>query len=488
MADYRLHKYYDLPINSLKVWTDNPRIGTALDEKSAINLLIETVDVRKMTNLAKDILANGLSEIDIPSVVRENNQFLLYDGNRRIACIKLFFKPSLIDDVEVRQQFQNLLKETPKEFLAKFKTIKVFNTTRERALYLMDLAHNGEQEGVGRVNWEAYQRDLALNKRGMPPKYRTAFFVSKILFNTPKRKDFHGGPSYTDLDRIFGAAVIKDIIGITNDYSKLNQNEIEKITQAYCILKEVRVALNIQSYSRFFNILTPDNLNVIKFINYYNTKVNPSPNNQDSEKENDTSSENDTKDTKNQTEDTDDGKKQSGTDDPPKDDGPAGNDSPPKNSTRRTTRNTLITDSNWEIRYSALPDTYAPIRSLILHLKRVQFDDDKIPDNTLILTLMLRALIDQTTRAYREVKGLKTIDNDLEGAICATADYLKTNNIMPKEVRKSIRTNYIPKLQSYIHHYRAKLSRNDLISVFESLQSYLEYCLDEISKECQTPK
>jgi len=494
MKQYSLNNYCNIPISLLKIWTDNPRIGNALDEKNAINLLIETVGVKSMLNLAKDIVENGLAETEIPSVVQEANQFFVYDGNRRISCLKIIINPSIIDDPEIKQQFQSIFQDTRESILSQHRTIRVFNTTKDRALQLMDLAHNGAQDGVGRVPWESYQRDLALHRRGLTPRYKAAFYISKLLFKTLSKKNFIGAPSYTDLDRIFNAAVIKECIGITSDFSKLTQIEINKIKYAFEILKEARTDLKIHAYSRFFNTLTPENENVKKFIKYYHEIVSATPDDpnscHDEQPLTTPTKNNSTKPPSSPISEASHIKPHHNlsSESKPENSKPNENDendSPPK--TRRTSRNTLITDTFWESKFSTLPDKYAPIRALIFHLKRIPFDEDKIPDNTLILTLLLRALLDQSGKAYREIKGLDTKD-DLVGAIRSNIENLRKTGIMPKEIEKGINTNHISKLQSYIHHCGAKLNRNELLSAFDSLQSYIEHCLDEINKDSQALK
>jgi len=85
--EYKINEYYKMPIKNLKIWTDNPRLGSvAMDEKDAINLLFEEVGESAMLNLVKNILEKGLANNDIPSIVQNDaKDFFVYDGNRRIT-------------------------------------------------------------------------------------------------------------------------------------------------------------------------------------------------------------------------------------------------------------------------------------------------------------------------------------------------------------------------------------------------------------------
>lgn len=491
MKIQRIHSYCTLPLSKLKVWTDNPRIGTAIDETDAINLLIESVGINQMINLSKDILEYGLSETDIPSVVQKDDYFLVYDGNRRISCLKVLCRPSLISDKEVRLRFLTLSKDRD---LSKFRKLLVYNTTIDRALHLMDRNHNGEQGGIGRVAWEAFQRDIALEKRGFAPQYKAAHAVCKILFGTPTKKNFSNAPTYTDIDRIYGSTIIKEYLGVTEDYRNLSDDSIGKVKEMHRILISARTPLEIKVYSRFFHNVDPDDEKMKKFLIYYKSNINTFEDN--------------LPDTKSLPKEpclngstaapNEHNSQEKAINNNPDNDSPTNNPSSlplaaassinankVRPAPRNPTRTTLIVDTSWEHRFSSLPQKYAPIKSLLSHLRKVPFEDEKLYDNTLVLALLLRALIDQSTRIFREEKNLPA-NNNLEGAINSTIDYMVKNNFVAREVSKRMNTKNIPTLQSYVHHFGAKIGRTELISIFDSLYVYIETCLNSAIKNSQT--
>jgi hypothetical protein len=83
--------YRHLPLESLAINRANDRHGELENETAAIAWLFNNFEVH-MRNLTKDIVANG-EVFEPPLVFPDDNQFVLFDGNRRMTCLKLLDKP-----------------------------------------------------------------------------------------------------------------------------------------------------------------------------------------------------------------------------------------------------------------------------------------------------------------------------------------------------------------------------------------------------------
>lgn len=237
-----------LKIDELCIWSDNPRCGynsskNKLTEKQAINVLIDIVTADKMHNLAKNIFENnGLAKNFIPTVVKKENQYLVYDGNRRISCLKILNNPEIVEDNGFKEKINVLVKEKNLEFLKK---VDVYVTDEDEALRLMDLAHSGEQDGIGTIPWDAYNRDLSLVQRKGEPQYPWSFAVVKCL-GWKYKKDFV--LFYTDIERIFGNKKFIQKFGLKID--KLDSKKLKHIIEYLKQFKDLRKAT---SFSRLFN-------------------------------------------------------------------------------------------------------------------------------------------------------------------------------------------------------------------------------------------
>jgi len=91
----RNYSYKTLDITELYVNPDNYRyVEEVQDEISAIIAMfkVNVGDAKKeMINLANDIITDGLNPFEMPIVCFDDEigKYVIYDGNRRITCLKL---------------------------------------------------------------------------------------------------------------------------------------------------------------------------------------------------------------------------------------------------------------------------------------------------------------------------------------------------------------------------------------------------------------
>jgi hypothetical protein len=243
-----------LNLNELLVWSDNPRNGRQNDnnisETEAINILIEVVGNDKMYNLIEDIYKSKKLMGNVnPVVVYSGEKYLVYDGNRRISSLKVLKKPSLIESEELRSKVERLINKADVSFADR---VFVYITNEKEALEIMDKTHSGEQEGVGMISWEAYQRDISLYRRGKTPMYSHAYSVAQALNYNIKSFDTKTSPDkipYTDLNRIFGSKKLKDHFSLAKekaDYEK-------KAKYIIGMLIKYKKQTKFVSFSRQFN-------------------------------------------------------------------------------------------------------------------------------------------------------------------------------------------------------------------------------------------
>lgn len=243
-----------LKINELTIWSENPRHieeteFQQLNEKEVINILISVVGYKYMFNLAEDILKGGLMGNISPVVVYIDGKYLVYDGNRRVSCIKILLNPELIDEsnLQLKKIIEKLLHDTKDltQIISKFDLIDVYSTTKEEALEIMDKTHNGISDGVGTIPWDAYQRDKANSKRNKVD-YPVAFkLVNKLGL---KKKDIKD--EYTSYERIFANQRFKELFKISN-YDDVDADYLRMI---YDLLAKYKIKVkNNSGLSRIFN-------------------------------------------------------------------------------------------------------------------------------------------------------------------------------------------------------------------------------------------
>lgn len=221
-----------LSIESIYVWTDNPRSEKTLTEHDAINVLFETVGIKKMAALLEDILESGL-QINESIVVVEQypDHYDVWDGNRRISAIKAYLNPSVLDKEEYRKRIAGIASIRPG---VKFDSIEVKVTDRDTARSLIFRKHASDDSGIYLERWSSWQRDRALKSTGLDPQYPEAYGVI-IDLNMPSFNAFKKTYKieYTDLQRIFGSSKTKQYLTSLSepDKRKLAQKKlVEKIS------------------------------------------------------------------------------------------------------------------------------------------------------------------------------------------------------------------------------------------------------------------
>jgi len=95
-----------IPLRSLLVNRANDRHGELENETAAIAWLFKERE-QHMRNLARDITSQG--EIyELPLVSPEADKYIVFDGNRRITCLKLLDDPRRAPSVELQGFFKEL--------------------------------------------------------------------------------------------------------------------------------------------------------------------------------------------------------------------------------------------------------------------------------------------------------------------------------------------------------------------------------------------
>ena len=132
----------------------NPRLPDGSDnDHEAINRLLDE-SYPGLLALAKDLTEVGESNpTELPIVVKEGSKYLVLEGNRRFAALKLLANPSLADDPAQQAAFERVARKgTPPN-----KVMCAVDASRESADHWLVLRHTGQNRGVGVRPWSAEQ-------------------------------------------------------------------------------------------------------------------------------------------------------------------------------------------------------------------------------------------------------------------------------------------------------------------------------------------
>lgn len=147
-------RYLNLRPSQVILDPDNPRLpdGTNSDREAINRLLDDGADA--LIALARDMARTGQSNpAELPIAIKDGNRYLIVEGNRRFAALKLLKDPALAYDEEQQNSFRRAarLGEPPKTVFT------LIMPSRDEADHWIVLRHTGENNGVGVKRWSAGQ-------------------------------------------------------------------------------------------------------------------------------------------------------------------------------------------------------------------------------------------------------------------------------------------------------------------------------------------
>ena len=169
--------YRILPLKSLIVNRSNDRHGELENETAAIAWLFNNRE-QHMLNLAKDIVdKDGIYEP--PLVWPDGRTFTVFDGNRRLTCLKLLANPRRAPNSDLQQQFAALRAKWRGSFPDKVQC--QIESDRDRIDEILFRRHTGTQSGVGQSTWDDRMKSNFVNRTGKGGGFNVADEVEKQL-------------------------------------------------------------------------------------------------------------------------------------------------------------------------------------------------------------------------------------------------------------------------------------------------------------------
>ncbi|MCX5581038.1 hypothetical protein [Kaistia terrae] len=169
--------FRSLPLSLLIVNKANDRHGELENETAAIGWLFSNRELH-MRNLAKDIVAEG-GIYDAPLVTPNGEEYLVFDGNRRVTCMKLIARPNRSPTIELQRFFIELREQWEGEFPSRI-TCQV-ESNRDRIDDILYRRHTGTQNGVGQSTWDDRMKSNFVERTGKSSGLHIADEVEKRL-------------------------------------------------------------------------------------------------------------------------------------------------------------------------------------------------------------------------------------------------------------------------------------------------------------------
>lgn len=169
--------YQTIPISRLRVNRANDRHGELENETAAFAELFRLHNTQ-MRKLAQDLASEG-TVYDPPLVWPDGRTFLVFDGNRRVTCLKLVRQPSRAPTVELQQFFRELRRNWNGEIPDRI-TCQV-EGDRDRVDAILFRRHTGSQGGVGQLTWNDRAKQTFVERTGRGGRVDVAVEVERLL-------------------------------------------------------------------------------------------------------------------------------------------------------------------------------------------------------------------------------------------------------------------------------------------------------------------
>lgn len=452
-----LNKYEDISISDLIVNAENPRMMEELsDEVEAINFLIDDIPTR-MKTLAQDIADKGYV-YDPPLVKKEGRAWKVYDGNRRVSCVKLLQNPSIIKNKEHQDFFKKLAdlnqNKTPLKINCRIEDDqKVINDILERR-------HAGGDTGIGQMPWKADEKDNFFVRAGITHKPRFGTELSKLL----RDKNILGKTERIKVsifDRLLSSEDFRNKVGLSFKDNKISFTSDEK--RALKVLQHIihdassgKVNLNKawsnEEKNKYFLQLTEQGLLPID-----KTKT----------------------------------KEETGEEKPT----PSNPDKAKKTKKIKTYLRTNLIPADTRFEFDSTEKT-ARIKNVIIELQ----EDLYFFKHLNSIAVMFRVLIEMCVDHYIEANTVQLLENkngrkdeSLSGKYKACLGWMvDKGHLTSKDKDVLIRYSYdgqflsIETFHAYVHHRLAHPVQSDLIAMWDQIQPFLQIALalkrDETAK------
>lgn len=215
--------YKKLALDALTVNSANDRHGELENETAAIGWLY-TNHEKAMRALAKDLAETG--EVYEPPLVWPNGDaYIVFDGNRRVTCLKLIAQPKRAPSVELQALFKGLKDSWTGSFPTRLEC--QIEPDRERIDDILLRRHTGTRGGVGRNPWTDRMTATFVERSGKGGGVNVADDIEKRLQAAgalPARKI-----PWSTANRLLSSEGLRNRVGISVTRGKLQLTHNERL-------------------------------------------------------------------------------------------------------------------------------------------------------------------------------------------------------------------------------------------------------------------
>jgi hypothetical protein len=216
--------YRRLSLESLSVNRANDRHGELENETAAIAWLFYNHEPH-MRNLAKDLVEAG-QLYEAPLVFPDENAFIVFDGNRRITCLKLLTDPRRAPTVELREFFEQLKTKAATPIPDHIEC--QVETDRDQIDEILFRRHTGSQAGVGQITWDDRMKSNFVNRTGKASGVNLAEDIERRLEGSSLPRISKKIP-WSTMNRLLSAEAFRNRVGLSVSKGRVELTHEESV-------------------------------------------------------------------------------------------------------------------------------------------------------------------------------------------------------------------------------------------------------------------
>lgn len=220
-------------VQRLMLDENNPRFRRPMAQDEAIAEFSTSPKTRK---LAKHIAQHGLNPFDPIAVMTDesSNKFIVREGNRRTAAIKLLHNPHLAPRAAGTKYYAGLAAEKGAT-IPKSVQVVVIDDDREMRRWIR-LKHAPDQSGVSTVFWQPWEKANFDDGTGLGAKYRYARELVNAALEYEWIDESHRDRlNLSTLSRVLDDEAARSVIGFRVDgnglHTSLDVNDQAKLAR-----------------------------------------------------------------------------------------------------------------------------------------------------------------------------------------------------------------------------------------------------------------
>lgn len=477
----RNYCYKTLDITDLYVNPDNYRyVEEVQDEISAIIAMFQ-VNVgdskKEMLNLANDIIEDGLNPFEMPIVCFDDEigKYVVYDGNRRVTCLKLMTQYK--GNADVVKEIPSVAEIYKLQYKGDESIQCVVYEEEDDAIHFLNKIHNDINNGIGRKQWDSQAKMKANAAYGNKSK---SYAIVEFLKSHEDTSDellekMNTNRWISKLERVVSFSLFKDTYNIQFDNNS-NMSYLDTEAQVLKMLSKLVDDIITNSATGNFRFKSDFQHYVDKLPEEYKSQVKKQSENCKGEtntsnpEEKSTEGQQEGKETEKGAGDKDESEKTS-----QKQEGNNTGTSKPKTIPRKhaETKEALVLCKNYD--YSVYECLNEKGKEMLIELESLN-----IKDYPVAAVALCRCLLEYTLKLWLDEQGGNFNSSSLPTCYTACVNLLRSNNIIDNKEHSVLNTlvnkeNFITLLNTWMHaDTEACVSETPLISGWKNVRLLIE--------------